>query len=99
MGGSCDYAMSAEQLTALLAKLNDDAGLQKKLKGAADLDAAVAIAKEAGFDVSKADWLNHQAHQAVEMSDQDLERVAGGTYDWNDHYDVSTQGNSCDACW
>ncbi|MCP9807355.1 Nif11-like leader peptide family natural product precursor [Cyanobium sp. T1B-Tous] len=49
--------MSEEQLSALLAKLKDDAGLQEKFKGAADLDAAVALAKEAGFDVSKADWL------------------------------------------
>ena len=47
--------MSEEQLAALLAKLKDDVGLQEKLKGAAHLDAAVAIAKEAGFDVSKAD--------------------------------------------
>jgi hypothetical protein len=29
--------MSEEQLTALLAKLKEDAGLQEKLKGAADL--------------------------------------------------------------
>ena len=49
--------MSEEQLAALLAKIEDDAGLQEKLKGAADLDAAVALAKEAVFDVSKADWL------------------------------------------
>ena len=49
--------MSEEQLAALLAKLKDDAVLQEKLKGAADLDAVLAIAKEAGFDVSKADWL------------------------------------------
>ena len=34
-------AMSEEQLAALLAKLKDDAGLQEKLKGVADLDAAV----------------------------------------------------------
>ena len=45
--------MSEEQLTALLAKIKEDAGLQEKLKGAADLDAAVALAKEAGFDLSK----------------------------------------------
>ena len=73
-------AMSEEQLTALLAKLKDDAGLQEKFKGAADLDAAVAIAKEAGFDVSKADWLNHQAKQTLELSDGELERVAGGKF-------------------
>jgi predicted ribosomally synthesized peptide with nif11-like leader len=44
--------MSEEQFSALLAKLQDDAGLQEKLKGAADLDAFVAIAKDARFDVS-----------------------------------------------
>jgi hypothetical protein len=32
-------------------------GFREKLKGAADLDTAVALANEAGFDVSKADWL------------------------------------------
>jgi len=72
------HAMSAEQLTTLLAKLKDDTGLLQKLKGAADLDAAVAIAKEAGFDVSKADWLRYQAKQTLEMSDQELDGVAGG---------------------
>jgi predicted ribosomally synthesized peptide with nif11-like leader len=70
--------MSEEQLSALLAKFKDDAGLQEKLKGAADLDAAVALAKEAGFDVSKADLLKYQAKQTLELSDSELEVVAGG---------------------
>ena len=70
--------MPEEQLTALLAKIKEDAGLQEKLKGAADLDAAVALAKEAGFDVSKADWLKYQAKQTIELSDEELEGVAGG---------------------
>ncbi len=72
--------MSEEQLAALLAKLKDDVGLQEKLKGAADLDVAMAIAKEAGFDVSKADWLKHQAKQTLELSDEELEDVAGGGF-------------------
>ena len=71
-------AMSEEQLAALLAKLKDDEGLQEKLKGASDLDAAIALAKEAGFDVSKADWLKYQAQQTIELSDEELEGVAGG---------------------
>ena len=70
--------MSEEQLAALLGKIKDDVGLQEKLKGAADLDAAVALAKEAGFDVSKADWLKYQAKQTLELSDEELEDVAGG---------------------
>jgi predicted ribosomally synthesized peptide with nif11-like leader len=73
--------MSEEQLSALLAKLKDDAELRGKLKGAADLDAAMAMAKEAGFDVSKQDWLRYQAKQALELeelNDEHLEGVAGG---------------------
>ena len=70
--------MSEEQLSALLAKLKEDAGLQAKFKGAADLDAAVAMAHEAGFDVSKAEWLKHQAMQTVELTDAQLEGVSGG---------------------
>lgn len=43
--------------------LKEDAGLREKLQGAGDLDAAMTLAKEAGFDVSKADWLRYQAKQ------------------------------------
>ena len=70
--------MSEEQLAALLAKLKDDEGLQEKLKGAADLDATLAIAKEAGFDISKAAWLRYQAQQIIELSDEELLSIAGG---------------------
>ena len=77
--------MSEEQLAALLAKIKEDAGLQEKLKGAADLDAFLTIAKEAGFDVSKADWLKYQAQaqaqQTLELDDEELEGVAGGRLD------------------
>jgi predicted ribosomally synthesized peptide with nif11-like leader len=70
--------MSEEQLSALLAKLKEDTSLQEKLKGAADVDAVVAMAQEAGFDVSKADWLRYQAKQTLELSDEELESVAAG---------------------
>ena len=70
--------MSEEQLSALLAKLKEDAGLREKLMGASDLDAALALAKEAGFDVGKADWLRYQANQTLELNDEELEGVAGG---------------------
>ena len=71
--------MSEEQLAALLAKLRDDAGLQEKLKGAADLDAVFAIAKDAGFVISKAVWLKFQSQQTIELSDEELDGISGGT--------------------
>jgi predicted ribosomally synthesized peptide with nif11-like leader len=70
--------MSEEQLSALLAKLREDAGFREKLKGAGDVDAAVALAKEAGFDVSKSDLLRHQARETLDLSDDELENLAGG---------------------
>ncbi len=72
--------MTEEKVLALVAKLKDDAGLREKLKGAGDLDTAIAIAREAGFDVSKAALLKYQAKQTLELSDEELERAAGGFY-------------------
>jgi predicted ribosomally synthesized peptide with nif11-like leader len=72
--------MSEEQLSVLLAKLKEDSSLREKLQGAGDLDTFIAMAKEAGFDVSKADLLKYQAKaKEVELSDEELEEVAGGT--------------------
>jgi predicted ribosomally synthesized peptide with nif11-like leader len=71
-------AMSKQNLSALLAKLKEDTWLQDKLKGAADLDAFLAIAKEEGFDVSKADWLDFQADQTPELTDEELEDLGAG---------------------
>ena len=92
-------AMSEEQLSALLAKLKEDAGLLEKLKSAADLDAAVEIAKEAGFDVSKADWLRHQAEQTMELSDGELEGVSGGKSSCGGgrHFCTNMWGGGCDT--
>ena len=38
----------------------------------------MTLAQEAGFDVSKEDWLKHQAQTNLELSDKELEVVAGG---------------------
>ena len=65
--------MSEEQLSAFLEKLKDDTSLKDKLKAAADVDAAFAIAEEAGFSIS-ADDLKIQS----EISEEELEDAAGG---------------------
>ena len=95
MGGSTKelllllQAMSEEQLSSFLVAFKADTGLQEKFKGAADLDAAVAIAREAGFDVSKTELLNLiQAKQTVELSDEDLEGVTGG-FDLQNYIDAA----------
>ena len=83
--------MSEEQFKAFLEKLKGDTSLQEKLKAAADPEAVVAIAKEAGFSISADDLKNAQS----DISDQELEGVAGGgsylTCDWH-------QGSNCMFC-
>jgi predicted ribosomally synthesized peptide with nif11-like leader len=71
--------MSEEQLSAFFEAAKADAGLEEILKGASDLDAVLAIAVETGFNVSKEDLLKAQAQNALEMSDEDLAEVAGGS--------------------
>ena len=68
--------MSEEQLKAFLEKVKTDASLQEKLKAAANADAVTAIAKEAGFSISADDLKNAQS----ELSEEELEGVAGGTF-------------------
>ena len=68
-------AMSEEQLKAFLEAVRADAGLQEKLKAANDEDAVVAIAKAAGFVIST----NALKKAQLEVSEEDLEAVAGGT--------------------
>ena len=66
--------MSKEQLNAFLEKVQGDTSLQEKLNAAADSDAVLAIAKEAGFSIS-ADDLNKAQSEAI---DDELEEAAGG---------------------
>ncbi len=66
--------MSEEQLKAFIEKVKADTSLQEKLKAAADSDAVLAIAKEAGFSIFADDLTKAQ----FELSEQELEGVAGG---------------------
>ena len=69
--------MSEEQLKAFLEKVKADTSLQEKLKAAADANAVVEIAKEAGFAITAEDIQSMQS-ATTELSDDELEGVAGG---------------------
>ena len=63
--------MSEEQLKAFLKKVKADTSLQEKLKAAKSTEDVVGIAKEHGHEFT-ADKIN-------QLSDDELEGVAGGT--------------------
>ena len=66
--------MSEEQLKAFLEEVKADTSLQEKLKAAASPEAAIDIAKEAGFAITAEDIQSI----TVELSDEELEATAGG---------------------
>ena len=74
--------MPAEQLKAFLEAAKADARLQEKLKSAADTDAVLAIAKEAGYSIS-ADEIQQKISE-TSAADAELEGAAGGAaaYGW-----------------
>ena len=76
--------MSEEQLNAFLEKVKGDTSLQDKLKAAASPEAAVEIAKEAGFAITAEDIQSMQS--ATVVSDEELEGSSGG-------------GGNVPACW
>ena len=69
--------MSEEQLKAFLEKVKGDTTLQEKLKAAASPEAAMEIAKAAGFAITTEDIQSMQS-EPVELSDDELEDAAGG---------------------
>jgi predicted ribosomally synthesized peptide with nif11-like leader len=70
--------MTEDQIQAFIAAFQSNTSLQERLKSAADSEAIVAIAKEAGFAISKEDVDKYRGQQTKELSDSDLEAVAGG---------------------
>ena len=70
--------MSQQTLNAFIAKVQTDNGLLDQMKVATDAAAAIAIAKTAGFEITAADLIRHQAAVVNELSDEELEGVAGG---------------------
>ena len=66
--------MSEEQINAFLEKVKADTSLQEKLKAATSPEAAIEIAKEAGFAITAEDMQS----ATIELSDEELEGASGG---------------------
>lgn len=68
--------MTDDQLNAFNDAIEADATLQKKLNAAKDLEAVVAIAKDAGFVIS----VDQLRKVRSGLSDESLSEVVGGMY-------------------
>ena len=71
--------MSAESATALYERINSDEAFKTQLEGAPTADDKRRIVTEAGYDVNRDDLNTFRKLAGVsELSDEDLEKVAGG---------------------
>lgn len=75
--------MPAAAFIAFIEAQKTNIELGEKLKRAVDPAAVVAIAKEAGFEVSAADWLDWRRSlsengETMELSEEELSGVAAG---------------------
>jgi len=68
--------MSQEDLTKFLEAVQQDPSLQEKLK--AEGADSVAIAKEAGYSITKAELIRAHAAYVQTLSDEQLNNMAGG---------------------
>ena len=90
--------MSEEQLKAFLEKVKSDTELQEKLKSVTSAEAAIEIAKEAGFSITSEDIQTMQSATG-EVSDEELESAAGGgTAAGGNTFGISWCV-SCRGCW
>ena len=70
--------MSVESAKAFLKKFASDEDFRKSIENAASDEERQKIVKEAGFEFTKAD-LKELAASSGELSEEDLEKVAGGS--------------------
>ena len=71
--------MSEEDAKAFLKKVGEDKELQEKIKGADSEEKFFAVAKTAGFDFTKEEWLSVVPKKKEGgLTDTDLGEVAGG---------------------
>ncbi len=71
--------MSQQQFQDFCAQVAQDPILRQRLRDVLNPDQVVEIATEAGFDVNLSDVPSLDPGETVELSDQDLEEVTGGT--------------------
>ena len=71
--------MSVENAKAFLSRVASDEAFKKSLENAPNEEARKAIVKEAGYDFTKAEMESLLAADGEgELSDEELEAVAGG---------------------
>lgn len=74
---SAERTMSQEHVESFVAKIKGDAALAEELKGK-NANEVVAIAAQHGFTVTAPELIRHHAATISQLSDDQLDEVAGG---------------------
>jgi predicted ribosomally synthesized peptide with nif11-like leader len=86
--------MTQEQIQALIQAVSSSPDLKQKLAAATSIEDAARIAAEAGFELSSDDINEAINGASVELTDAELEMVAGGS--WGQLIkSIANGGDSC----
>ena len=81
-------------ISDLMSALATDKSLSEKLTEASSPDAAVEIAKAAGYQITSAELMEAYKTKMASMSEEELANVAGGKGDSSKKSDTSYQGSN-----
>jgi predicted ribosomally synthesized peptide with nif11-like leader len=70
--------MSEASVRALLERAQSDPGFRERLESASTREEKRQVVRDAGFDVGPDDLETLRSMAGIEISDSDLERIAGG---------------------
>jgi predicted ribosomally synthesized peptide with nif11-like leader len=90
--------MTSDHLQQLLTALRSDPALKARLAAATTVEEAIAIAEGAGIAVSGDDLLAARRLQTPELTDAELEAVAGGAESDKGSCKVSCQTDKLACC-
>jgi len=81
--------MTKEQFQALQGRMTDDIAFRERLKSAGDVECALEIAREAGFEVTQDDVSDYLSVNEQPLADDQVEDLSGGQhgqYPWKTDY-------------
>lgn len=76
MSSKIEMSTSVEQLVGQISKNPE---LQQQFQKAGSVDEVITIAKGLGYDLEASDVMAYQQQNITTLSDDDLEKVAGGS--------------------
>ena len=71
--------MTTDAFKSFMERCAQDPEFSAQMRKSADADSFIKAANDAGYSITITDWLRNQAEKTLELSDEELEKAAGGS--------------------